>query len=70
MRLATFVKIWFGFDLALALFPPIHWSLNGLEPIAGVPASLAYVLAMSALAASSVVVIYLAERAAVGRAGA
>lgn len=63
-RLPPVIKIWFALDLILCLFPPIHWALNDAAPIFGLPATLAYVIGMSAFVGLSLVAAYLAERRA------
>ncbi len=60
--LPLFIRIWFGLDLCLALFPPLHWAASGTEPIFGVPRPLFYLYGTSVFIAASVVVAYLSDR--------
>ncbi len=60
--LPLFVKIWFGLDLFLALFPPLHWAASGTEPILGVPRPLFYLYGTSLFIAASVVVAYFCDK--------
>lgn len=62
--LPTYLKLWFAADLALALFPPIHWAAHGKDPVFGAPVALLYIYGLSAFIALSVVVAYLATRQA------
>lgn len=68
-RLPMFMKVWFGLDLVLSLFPPIHWAVSGSAPVFGAPIVLVYIFGVSAFVALSLVVAYLADRGA-DRAGA
>ena len=60
--LPFFVKLWFGLDLFLALFPPLHWAASGTEPILGVTKPLLYLYGTSLFIAASVVVAYLCDK--------
>jgi len=60
--LPVFVKLWFGFDLLLALLPPLHWAASGTEPVLGVPKPLFYLYGTSLCIAVSVVVAYLCDK--------
>lgn len=62
MPLPLFVRLWFGLDLFLALFPPLHWAASGTETIFGLPRPLVYLYATSIFIAASVVVAYLCDK--------
>jgi hypothetical protein len=59
--LPVYVKLWFAADLFLALFPPLHWSARGYDPIFGAPLALFYIFGTSAFIALSVVAAYLSD---------
>jgi hypothetical protein len=67
--LPFFVKLWFGLDLVLALFPPLHWAASGTQPIFGVPRPLFYLYGTSLFIAASVVVAYLWDKGVGGHQG-
>jgi hypothetical protein len=60
--LPLFVRVWFGLDLILALFPPLHWVASGTETIFGLPQPLVYLYGTSVFIAASVVVAYLCDK--------
>jgi hypothetical protein len=67
--LPLFVRLWFGLDLCLALFPPLHWAASGTEAIFGVPRPLFYLYGTSLFIAASVVVAYLCDKGVGGGQG-
>lgn len=64
MRLAPIVKLWFFADVLLALWPQVHWSMRGFDPVFGLPLALVYAYGAGAFIALSVVVAYFSERRA------
>lgn len=60
--LPLFVRVWFLLNLGLALFPPVHWAVSGPAEVAGLPAALVYIYALSLSTAASVVVAYFADQ--------
>jgi hypothetical protein len=62
-----FVRLWFLANAALLLLPPVHWLVNDHKtPVAGLPATLFYFIALSASIAASVVTAYVQESAGGG----
>lgn len=61
MRLPPIVKLWFFADVLLALWPQVHWSVRGFDPVFGLPLALVYVYGAGAFIALSVVVAYLTQ---------
>jgi hypothetical protein len=60
----TLVRFWFLLNGVALLLPPLHWWATGhLTPIAGLPATLFYFVALSTSITASVVVAYLLEAA-------
>jgi hypothetical protein len=62
LELPAFIKAWFAVDLVLALFPPVHWAMSGVDPILGIPRSLFYIYGTSFVIAASVVAAYFSDR--------
>lgn len=59
----TIVKLWFGLDAVVALAPPLYWAADGaVWPILGLPAALAYFLAVGACISASVVFALIVDR--------
>ncbi|OZB29455.1 MAG: hypothetical protein B7X49_06920 [Acidiphilium sp. 34-64-41] len=56
------IKIWFGLDAVLALFPPLYWAASGPQPAPlGLPLAVLYFSVTGLCIACSIVVAYLIE---------
>lgn len=62
-RLPLFIRVWFAFDIALALLPPLHWAAGDGGSSFGVPHVLIYMLGASVFTSASVLAAFACDRA-------
>lgn len=61
-RHRRWIGAWFALDAFVALFPPLYWAVDGdRAPFLGVPAALAYFVAVATCITASIVAAYWAE---------